>query len=127
PIAVEVDKASGAKGIAGGGNFSVAFGPPPTVTALNPTKGSTYGGTKVGISGEDFTGATKVKFGSAPAVSFTVLSPTSISATAPAGSAGTAHVTETNAWGTSPTGAADPHTYVQGRQELPRPDPREIA
>ena len=119
PIAVEVDKASGAKGIAGGGNFSVAFGPPPTVTALNPTKGSTFGGTKVGISGEDFTGATKVKFGSAPAVSFTVLSPTSISATAPAGSAGTVDVTVTNAWGTSATGSADQYTYVQGLQELP--------
>jgi alpha-tubulin suppressor-like RCC1 family protein len=109
----------GATGIGGGRENSYAFGPPPTVTQLNPSKGSTGGGAHVAITGEDFTGTTEVKFGSSSAVSFTVTSPTSISAVAPAESAGTVDVTVTNQWGTSATSSADQYTYVQGLQELP--------
>ncbi len=53
-------------------------------------------------------------------MSFTVNSPTSISATAPAGSAGTVDVTVTNAWDTSATSSADQYTYVAGLVEVPQ-------
>jgi alpha-tubulin suppressor-like RCC1 family protein len=118
-LAIEVSGAKGATGISAGRQFSLAFGPPPTVTLLKPSKGSVGGGTHVTITGEDFTGASAVKFGSTPAVSFTVISPTSIGAVAPAEAAGTVDVTVTNAWGTSATSSADQYTYAVGIQELP--------
>src|SRR5205807_1017049 len=58
-----------------------------------------------------FTGASAVKFGTTNA-SFTVGSATSISATAPAGAAGTVDITVTTPAGTSATSAADQFTYV---------------
>jgi alpha-tubulin suppressor-like RCC1 family protein len=118
-IAIGVSKVTGAAGIAAGKQFSLGFGPPPTVTLLKPTKGSVNGGTKVLITGEDFTGATEVKFGSTPATSFTIISPTEIGAVAPAESAGTVDVTVGNTWGTSATSSADQYTYAVGVQELP--------
>ena len=51
-----------------------------------------------------------MKFGTVSATSFTVGSPTSITATSPAGS-GTVDVTVTTAGGTSATGAGDQFTY----------------
>ena len=84
----------------------------PTVTGLSPSSGSTAGGTSVAITGTNLTGATAVLFGSTPATSFTVNNATSITATAPAGSAGTVNVTVTTPSGTSATGAANQFTYV---------------
>ena len=52
-----------------------------------------------------------MNFGGVPAVSFSVDSDTSITATAPPGT-GTVDVTVSATWGTSPTGAADRFTYV---------------
>ena len=84
----------------------------PTVTAVNPSSGPTGGGTPVTITGTNFTGATTVKFGSNNAASYTIDSSTQITATSPAGSAGTVDVTITAAGGTSATGAFDHFTYV---------------
>ena len=86
--------------------------PPPTITSVSPASGPTGGGTTVTITGTGFTGATAVKFGATNASGFTVNSATQITATAPAGSAGTVDVTVTTAGGTSATGAADRFTYV---------------
>ena len=83
----------------------------PTVTSLAPASGGTGGGTIVGITGTNFSGVTAVKFGSANA-SFTVNSATSITATSPAGAAGTVDITVTTVTGTSPTHVADQFTYV---------------
>jgi hypothetical protein len=55
----------------------------PTVAGLSPSSGPVAGGTIVTISGDGFTQATKVSFGSVPASSYTVNSDTSITATAP--------------------------------------------
>jgi len=87
-------------------------GVPPTVTSLFGDSGSVVGGTFVQITGSGFTGVTAVDFGSTPAASFTVESPTLINATAPAGSAGTVDVTVTNLAGTSSTSAGDQYTYL---------------
>ena len=86
--------------------------PPPTVTAIDPTRGPTAGGTSVTITGTNFTGATAVQFGSANATSFTISSGTSISAISPANALGTVDVTVTGPGGTSVTSAADQFNYT---------------
>ena len=84
----------------------------PTVTGLSPDQGTTAGGTSVTITGTAFTGAKAVDFGSTKATSFTVNSPTKITAVAPAGSAGAVDVTVTTPGGTSAKSPADVYTYV---------------
>jgi len=80
------------------------------VTAISPTSGPAAGGTSVIITGSNLNGATAVRFGATAASSFTVNSPTQITATAPAGT-GTVDVTVTTADGTSATTAAGRFTY----------------
>jgi len=86
--------------------------PAPTVTSISPSSGPTAGSTSVTITGTNFTGATAVKFGATSATGFTVDSATQITATSPAGAAGTVDVTVTNTNGTSTTGASDRYTFV---------------
>jgi hypothetical protein len=74
---------------------------PPAVTSLSTTAGPVRGGTVVTLTGSRFTGATRVAFGGT-AARFTVLSATSIRATAPAHTAGVVDVRVTTAYGTSP-------------------------
>ena len=85
----------------------------PIVSAISPSAGPTTGGTVVTVSGSNFTGATSVTFGGAAASSYTVNSATSITATAPANSAGTVDVRVTTAGGTSATSATDQYTYIE--------------
>jgi len=85
---------------------------PPTVTAVTPNGGPLAGGTSVTLTGTNLTGATAVKFGLANAASFAVNSATSITATSPAGSAGTVNVTVTTVGGTSATGAGNQFSYL---------------
>uniref|UniRef100_UPI000A470A2F beta strand repeat-containing protein n=1 Tax=Nocardia shimofusensis TaxID=228596 RepID=UPI000A470A2F len=80
----------------------------PLLIALDPTAGPETGGTVVTLTGTNFTGASAVSFGGTPAASFTVVSDTEITATAPAGT-GVEQVTVTTVGGTS-NGA--PFTYV---------------
>ena len=80
---------------------AASFSLPPTVTAINPTIGSTAGGTNVTITGTDFTGATAVTIGGSAATGVTVLNATTITATTPAGVAGTASVLVTTSGGTN--------------------------
>jgi hypothetical protein len=84
----------------------------PAVSGLDVTSGPTAGGSTVVITGSNFNGATAVTFGTTAAASFTVDSPTRITATSPAGSAGAAHVVVTSPYGTSSTSSADLFTYV---------------
>lgn len=68
-----------------GGSASLpgfTFLPPPTITSFTPT--SVAGGAVVTINGTNFTGVTQVRFGTVNAASFTVVSPTQITATLPA-------------------------------------------
>ncbi|MEA2334703.1 MAG: hypothetical protein QOG40_1193, partial [Solirubrobacteraceae bacterium] len=101
-------------GIAGGYNWALAYGTPfPAVTAVKPNVGPEMGGTTVTINGVGFSVVTTVKFGSADAASFSVNSPTSITATSPPGPPGTVvDVTVTNPnKGTSLTSTHDHFTY----------------
>jgi hypothetical protein len=85
--------------------------PVPTVTALTPTAGPLVGGTTVTISGTGFVSGATVAFGTTPATSVVVVSKTSISCTAPAGSSGSVDVTVTTPGGTSQTSTADKFSY----------------
>ena len=84
----------------------------PTVTAVSPTSGSSSGGTKVTISGTNFTGATNVVFGTLAAAGYTVVSSTKITAFSPAEVDGTKNILVTTPGGTSAAVAADQYTYV---------------
>jgi len=84
----------------------------PVVTGISPVYGSTLGANSVTITGSGFTGATAVTFGGTAATSFAVVSSTSITATSPAGSAGTVDVVVTTPGGASATSAADQFTFI---------------
>ena len=83
----------------------------PSVTSVSPTSGPTTGGTTMTINGTGFSGATGVSFGGT-AATFSVKSSSQISATAPAGAAGTIDITVTTPGGTSATSTNDQYTYV---------------
>jgi hypothetical protein len=87
------------------------YTPVTAIDGVNPGEGPEDGGTTVTITGQCFTGATGVLFGTTPATSFTVVSDTEITAVSPAG-LGTVDVTVTGAQGCG--NATDPggFTYV---------------
>lgn len=84
----------------------------PVVKRIAPRRGPVKGGTNVKITGTSLGGATEVAFGSTPASSFTVNSPTSITAVAPAASGpGSVEVTVVTPGGSSAEGRAQKYTY----------------
>ncbi len=92
--------------------YTNVSGSAPAVSAVSPNTGSTAGGQVVAISGSGFTGATAVTFGSTAATSFTILDDSDLTATAPAGTASTVHITVTTNNGTSSTSSADQFTWL---------------
>ncbi len=84
----------------------------PTLSAITPTSGALGGGTKVTITGTNFSPATAVDFGTVAATSFTLNSLTQITAVSPAELAGTVNVTVVSPGGTSAISTADHFTYV---------------
>jgi alpha-tubulin suppressor-like RCC1 family protein len=87
--------------------------PRPALSAMTPNRTAGGGEASVTITGTSFTGATKVMFGSQPAVAFTVVSATSITATAPQAGGQAVDVTVTTPGGTSATVAADRFFYTE--------------
>jgi IPT/TIG domain len=86
----------------------------PEITSVAPASGPTGGGTSVVINGSGFlsmSGAAAVKFGGTNATSYTVNSPTQITAVAPAHSSGKVDVTVTAAGGTS-SAAGDGNDFL---------------
>lgn len=93
--------------------YNYVAGPaPPTVAGVNPTYGPVAGGNTVAILGTNFVNGATVAFGGHAASNVAVLSPSELTATAPAGSSGTVDITVTTQGGTSATGPADTYTYV---------------
>jgi len=85
--------------------FNADVLPAPTVAGISAPTGAVAGGTKVTITGTDFTKVTGVSFGATPAASYKVESEGKITATAPAGNAGQAvRVFVTTVAGTASTG-----------------------
>ncbi len=83
----------------------------PSITVLNPSSGLNTGGTSVGITGTNFTGATAIEFGGVEATSFVVNSSTSITAVTPAGN-GTVEVQVFGPAGGSLPSDSDLYTFV---------------
>ena len=91
------------------------LGPLAAITNISPDSGPVAGGTTVVITGTDFTKVRSVKFGSVAATSYTVNSPTQITAVSPAKS-GTKFapiIYVTTASGTSETVPAARYTYIK--------------
>jgi hypothetical protein len=109
-VDVTVSTYSGTSATSSADHYTYTAATAPTVTALDTSSGSASGGTTVTILGSGFTGATEVDFGTT-AASYTVISDTSIIATAPAESAGTVDIKVTTYGGTSSTSSADHFTY----------------
>jgi hypothetical protein len=84
----------------------------PTITAVSPASGPMAGGTSVIVLGTGFTGATGVAVRALAVTSFTVVSPTEITAVAPAQGAGVDNIFVTTLAGTSVAVPADHYTYV---------------
>jgi len=81
----------------------------PTITSITPASGLLSGGSKITITGTNFTGATAVDFGTTAATSFTVVSNTEITAVVPSTSTpGLTKVTVTTPEGVSSTSSPTP-------------------
>jgi hypothetical protein len=108
-VDVTVTNANGQSGTLTGGY--TYLNPPPTVSSVSPNQGTTNGGTSVGISGTGFLAGATVTFGGTAATNIAIVSSTSITATTPAHSAGTADITVTNTDGQTGT-LAGGYSYV---------------
>jgi hypothetical protein len=101
---------------------SATVQPVPVISSLSPAAGDPAGGTKVTISGTDFTSASAVSFGATPAAAFTVNSETQITAFTPAAAAGTVDVRVTTPAGQSLVGAAGRFTFATAPTALAIPN-----
>jgi hypothetical protein len=85
----------------------------PDVTALTPNSGPVAGGTSVTVTGSGFLPGAAVQFGTDPSPAVVVASPTSLTATAPPGSAGAVDVHVVNPDSqSSPANPGDVFTYL---------------
>jgi hypothetical protein len=104
--------ASNQAGTAGGTDRTFATPPnPPVIALVSPGAGPVAGGTTVSITGVNLAEAANVKFGASNAASFTVVSPTSLTAVSPAGT-GTVDVVVSTPGGPSSATSADRFSYV---------------
>jgi len=79
------------------GGYVYVSGTAPTISSLSVDSGLSSGGTPVTITGSNFAGGATVTFGTLPAASVTVVSPTRIDVTTPSQAAGSiVDVTVTN-------------------------------
>jgi hypothetical protein len=95
---------------ASGPHFSYVS--PPTVSTLSAVTGPSAGGTRVTVSGTNFSQVGRVLFGTALGRSIRVTSPTSLQVIAPPHGAGPVHVQVSSAYGVSKAGTLDVFTYV---------------
>ncbi|HLN43629.1 MAG TPA: IPT/TIG domain-containing protein [Acidimicrobiales bacterium] len=110
---VTVSTPTGTSPTSAADQFTYVVPPVPTVTGVSPISGPSTGGTSVTITGTGLTGASAVNFGpNNPSATYTVTSDSSITATAPAGTVGTADVTVVTPGGTSAISPADQFTYT---------------
>jgi len=85
--------------------------PPPTITGVIPSNGSTVGGDAVTITGTGFRNGATVKFGQNESAGVTVVNSTTITAATPANFAGIVDITVTNADAQKAT-KTDAFTYL---------------
>jgi hypothetical protein len=87
----------------GSSNFKHTYSPIPSplISSLGTTSGAAAGGQSVVINGTDFVCVNSVMFGTQAASSFTVDSPTQVTAVTPAGTSGSVAVTLTTSSGSA--------------------------
>ena len=95
--------------------------PAPIVLSLSPSSGNISGGTSVVIAGNNFTGATSVKFGTTAATNVVVNNNTQIHATTPAHAIGAVSVTITTSSGANAVNSL--FTYNAPPVPAPAPPP----
>ena len=95
----------------GSSDPSVPVNLPPALTAITPGHGPTVGGTQVTITGVALAETTAVVFGDTPAVSFTIVNDTTVTAAAPAHAPGVVDVRVSTDAGTSAVVEADRFTF----------------
>lgn len=99
-VDVEAINSDGQRGVLTGG---FTFDGAPSLVSLNPSVGSTAGGTVVTLRGAGFVAGAVVRFGSELATNVTVVSATEVTATAPAAPMSVVSVTVTNPDGQATT------------------------
>ncbi|HZU73388.1 MAG TPA: IPT/TIG domain-containing protein [Acidimicrobiales bacterium] len=116
----QIDNAGGSPVVAASSPVVVTWscasgcaGGSPSVSAVSPQSGPNTGDTAVTVTGANFASGDTVKFGTAAGTSVTVVSPTSITVTAPAGSGGTVDVSVSSPSGPSPAVVGDEYTYTE--------------
>ncbi len=112
PVDVTVTDYNGTSATSSADQFTYEDQPAPTVFSLNVSSGSASGGTSVTITGTNFANVDDVFFGGVAATDFTVVSSTSIVATAPPGSVGTINVTVQTDGGGSAPNSGDRFSYT---------------
>jgi hypothetical protein len=85
----------------------------PSISAVSPAYGKTKGGTKVTITGKNFTKGVKVKFGTTLAKSVKLVSKTKLTVITPKHSAGNVHIRVITKAGTSAKSDADLFDFQQ--------------
>jgi hypothetical protein len=111
PVDVTVTTTVGTSLTSGADQFT--YEGDPTVASVSPAVGPVNGNVSVTITGTDFMTANQVDFGSQTAASFSITSPTTITAVAPSSVLpGIVDVTVVNDSATSATSVADEFTYV---------------
>jgi hypothetical protein len=109
-VHVTVTKAGGTSATSDADNFTYTNG--PIVTGISPTSGPRAGGTNVTISGIQFAGTSRVRFGSTAGTIMTI-SDTTITVLSPQKyPAGTVDVRVITANGTSAVSSSDQFTYL---------------
>jgi beta-mannanase len=83
-----------------------------SVTSVSPSSGSPSGGTRVTVTGSDFTGATKVTFAGVAGTNLTVVNDSTLTVTSPPNAPRTDDVLVTTKDGTSVAVGADHFTYL---------------
>jgi hypothetical protein len=106
-VDITVTNNIGTSGTGSADHFTYNAASAPSVTSIAPSTGSTTGQAMIMLTGSNFTGASAVKFGTVAALSFTILSDTSILAISPPEATGTYHITVTTPSGTSSTSSSD--------------------
>ncbi|WP_375503765.1 IPT/TIG domain-containing protein [uncultured Jatrophihabitans sp.] len=96
------------------------FVAPPSLSRLNPARGSHAGGTRVTITGSNLSGASRVVFGSTAAIHLTRVSSRTLVVTTPAHARGTVSVRVTTPGGTSVARSSTPTAEPTARVPMPR-------
>jgi len=98
----------------------------PTLAAVSPSTSLERGSTVVTLTGGNFLGSSQVLFGDVPALSTTVVDPTTLSVIAPPHAAGTVDVTVVNP-GAAPATLAGTFTYEPMTRVAPRGGTRTVV